>query len=98
MSRNGPFEAYRDLVTDPKIMALHLRMHDEKIMLNKLKHLRVKSIDKAPDWDDCVHIQFEPDSYNRNLMLEMFASKLAYNRKNPVEIAKSANCIWVRTE
>lgn len=98
MSRNGPFEVYHDYSNNPIIMALQLRMHNEKVILNKLKHLRVQSVDKIPDWENCIHVQFEPDDYDRNLILNLIASKLVHDSKNPVEIAKSSNCIWVRTE
>ncbi len=98
MKGQGPFEVYHAFITNAAITKLRLLQEAEDRVLYKLQHLRMQSVDKAPDWEHCVHIQFEPGGYQRNVFLGMLASKLVHDGKDPVEIAKSDCCLWVKVE
>ena len=97
MSKDGPFQAYHDLVTNPKIQELNLRINQEVAMLKRLKALRVQPVNNPPDWKYCFHIEFKLGGYNRKVFLNMAASKLVHDCKVPWELAKSDRQFWVRT-
>jgi len=97
-SKNGgPFAAYHAAVTNPMIMKLNLRMAEEARVLHKLKHLRVQTVTTTPEWSDCCNISFEPGHYDRKVFLGLLASKLVHDGKEPLELAKSNEQLWVRT-
>jgi hypothetical protein len=94
----GPFSVYHEHVTNPIIQELNVKIAKEAKLLHKLKHMRVQSVNKAPEWESCINVSFEPEFYDREIILNLIASKLVHDNKNPVEIVKSYNCIWVKTE
>ena len=96
MKGQGPFKKYHDFITNPAIIKLEHDRYQENTILHKLKHLKIQVVTKAPEWSNCVNISFQ--DYDKKLILNIIASKLTHDNKIPVEIAKSDNCIWVRTE
>lgn len=109
---NRPFEAMQDmylfdpmtglprLEANPKLLEVALRRRSEKEMLDKLKLLNIKLVDREPDWGYCCSVNWESGDLvkeNLDMILNLLASNLVYKCQSPIEIVQYEKSIIVRT-
>lgn len=73
-----------------------MKAHDG--MYKRLKSMRVQSINKEPDWPDCVNSTAVDYDKDKEAMFHNLAGHMVHKNKIPLEIAKFGNTIFVRTE
>ncbi len=95
--KSGPFWKYHDLINNPKIREVNSRIAANTGMVETLNSIIIKKVNSNPNWKHCIYIEFENGKFERSLILNMLASALVFKNKTPSEIARTENCIWVRT-
>lgn len=87
---------------NPALLKIAIDRKNNQAMYKRLKAMRVQTIIKEPEWNDCINCSLPDDvdltANDRIIILNTLSGALIHKNKIPLEIAKLKNTYFVRTE